>query len=54
MYLADTTVLSKGHHPDFYDYMERMSVLAKRLYNAALFRLPSSRRSASCRQSTRV
>ena len=39
MYLADTTVLSKGHHPDFYDYMERMSVLAKRLYNAALFRL---------------
>ena len=40
MYLADTSVLSKGHHPDFYDYMERMSVLAKRLCNAALFRPP--------------
>ena len=39
MYLADTTVLSKGHHPCFYGYMERMSLLAKRLYNAALFRL---------------
>ena len=39
MYLADTTVLSKGKYPEIFDRMERNLRLSKNLYNAALFRL---------------
>ena len=39
MYLADTTVLSKGKYPEIFDRMEKNLRLSKNLYNAALFRI---------------
>ena len=39
MYLADTTVLSKGKYPEIFEQMEKNLRLSKNLYNAALFRI---------------
>ena len=39
MYMADTTVLSKGKYPEIFDQMEKNLRLSKNLYNAALFRI---------------